>query len=33
MEVDRRAANIEPSRTMEVVASEMVDLYDEILRA
>lgn len=32
-EIDRMAANIEPSRTMQVVAAEMVDLYDEILQA
>jgi len=32
-EIDRMTANIEPSRTMEVVASEMIDLYSGILRA
>lgn len=32
-EIDRMAANIAQSRTMELVASEMVNLYTDILRA
>lgn len=31
-EIDRLVANIQPSRTMADVASEMVDLYDRLLR-